>query len=604
MGLYSPIGNTFGVRVEQLLETSSDYDKYHAKLNKKLQKIRHRLDLVVKDTKRYSSKHKYGDISQEDFNKNPLFAALFLVHSERDLAFVESIKLKARERGKLKKSESKLLTTRLKKIQKYNDKLLELTKDEKYWSTRLQYLIFSSLSTVEYLVFGKHAKRKESQKISTNLAFSFAGLSLLHDKKLLHSSVIENIKARYEYTLKQHASNVISSIDIQNFINSTIANARDSSKDNEIVKLLIDNGYQISQTLKGTNQENVSTTTKIPTSINWRAFVAKIGDIEVAELIHAAKSIKSKNVTAYEEQLNKWQAALAKHNHYIDNKDEHLDAMDVDDEDNDEYDQILLAYIKYHILLASILRDNYLFIQLMKQWYGMISSGSASFSSKLNKYNEIERIVKNLSKFLQDTMEVPGIYSDDDLLAELELMKTYYNSTLASSCLAQLYQTKGKYLDSLALHVHAQHELKDKLHIVGELNQIILSKDILSKHKIETLQNSIVSSWNSVIALAEYEKKMNAQDYSSKFDPTVIEKVSANKQINPQDVKLKNLFPMRPKVRPVSAKPTLFDLAFNYLSYEDEPASKGHVEQPKQEQPKVEEQAPKQRKFLGIFGRS
>lgn len=111
MTYYSPLAATYGVRVDQFLETAQDFTKYHAKLNTKLQKLRRRCRITTKDTKHYSSKEKYSKITSEDYDtKNKLFGALVLLHAERDLAFAEELKLKAHARGAktLKKSEKKL----------------------------------------------------------------------------------------------------------------------------------------------------------------------------------------------------------------------------------------------------------------------------------------------------------------------------------------------------------------------------------------------------------------------------------------------------------------------------------------------------------------
>ncbi|CCH58029.1 hypothetical protein TBLA_0A02290 [Henningerozyma blattae CBS 6284] len=603
---FSPLGATFGVRVDQLMETSKDYFKYHDKLNRKLQKLRHRFSLTTKDTKKYSAKCKYPEFSSKDFEKDPLAGTLVLLHSERDLALVETLKLRARERGHLKKSEKKVLSTRLKKIQKTNEKLLNMSVNEKIWSIRIQYLIYSKLAHVEYLLYGKYSKTNKQGLISNLLALSFAALLHLEQLNLLDSTLVEWIKSRYEYTLKQHAQGVFSSIDVLNFIKKQVS---ETNKDDELVQLLLNNGYDT--TLPSNVQESTKSK-NIPTEINWRAFTAKIRDMSVAESINTAKTLKVKNITDYDSKLLKWQLALERQESYINNHDESNDDMDVDEEE--EFDQILLAYIKYNILSTSISRDNFLFIQLLKQWSNL-STSSTSFASKLNKFKEIERIVKNLSKFLQDIMELPGVYSDDDLLAQLDLAKTYYQCYLSSVCLGQLYQTKGKYLDSLALHVDAQQKIDSKLKTAGDFQEIIVSKDLLSQKKLDILRNSIKDSWNSIIALAEYEKKMNQPHADSKYKPSIIESVSANRVIKPTDIKLDNLFPVRPKLKPTGAKPTLFDLAFNYLSYEDESA-KCHIEKSpnrsstssitqneNQESSAKGDEPAKPRRFLGLFGR-
>lgn len=118
MPIFSPINATYGVRVEQILETDQDFVKYHDKLNRKLQKLRHRCQGVTKDTKKYSEKEKFSKITSDNYDKqSKLYGVLYLLQVERDLSLVETLKLRGRQRGKLKRPERKVIQTRLKKLQ-------------------------------------------------------------------------------------------------------------------------------------------------------------------------------------------------------------------------------------------------------------------------------------------------------------------------------------------------------------------------------------------------------------------------------------------------------------------------------------------------------
>lgn len=596
-GIYSPIEATYGVRVDQILETDVDFCKYHDKLNKKLQKLRHRCGLVTKDTKNYAAKSKYEQISAEDFdNTNKLFGVLVLLHAERDMSFVEMLKLRARRRGKFKANEKKLVRTRLKKVVKTTQKLVDLTKNEAQWVTRLQFLIYSKLARAEYLLHGKQFKCKDSKNIANNLSLAFVALYHLEKLKFMQSSVVESLNARYEYNLKEHAGNVFSSVDLHNFITEQVVQARDNDND-ELASLLFENGYK--PIIKDVDMDGAEKDSA--NRIEWRSFEAKINDAQLAQMISNVHSMKIKVVSDYDTVLVKWQDILDKQELYIASKEG--DHEDMDEEDRRENEQILLAYIKYNSLFTSISRDNMVFTQLWNQWKLINNS---SIPIKITKFKEIERIVKNLIKYLKDVMELPGVYSDDQLMSQLELCGVYLQCKLNSGILSELYQTKGKYLQALALNVDSLNKLENVLEHVSDVNDIVVPGDILSKNKIQTLRDAIRTSWSSIVALAEYEKNLNIVSKTN-IELSMVERLDGAQRIKPAHVKLNNLFPLRPIVRPVASKPTLFDLAFNYIHYdgEDNLVPIEVEEQIKSSITSAEpdKQDTKKRGLFGLFGR-
>ncbi|GAV54594.1 hypothetical protein ZYGR_0AN00620 [Zygosaccharomyces rouxii] len=592
MGAYSPLLATYGVRVDQLLETAQDFVRYHEKLNKKLQKLRHKCQLTTRDTKKYQAKERYSKLTSEDYDENSkLYGVVVLLHAERDLALAEILKLRARQRGKLKKSERKVIGTRLKRAMQTSEKLAVLTKNEPQWTTRVQYLVYDKLARAEYLTHGKQQRHKDSKKISKELALSFAALKYLEKNSVITDSVVEFLHAKYEYTLKQHADRAFSSSELHNFVVEKVEQAHQDG--DEMVKLLVENGFK--------PQKQASEAGTSFKEIQWRAFTAKVYDPQVEELIAESKSVTVKGASDYDTKLLKWQQALEKQELRIASQDEDEE----DEADNQENDQILLAYIRYNALFTSVLRDNYLFGQLWQQWTKL----GTAMATRLTKCKEIERIVKNLQKYLQDIMELPGVYQDDELMEQLEISKLYFQLSYTSGCLGGLYQLKGRYLESLALHVDAHHKLEEKLTEVGEFRDILIPLEVLSNKKIESLQQLIKAGWKSVVSLAEYEKHLKAQGQTP-FQSTLIEKLDTGR-ITPSDIKLSNIFPLRPKLSPVPSKPTLFDLAFNYMDYANEDSGsvsswttqKSESVPPSNNGDDNNNSTSRKRGFLGLFGR-
>lgn len=596
MPIFSPINATYGVRVEQILETDQDFVKYHDKLNRKLQKLRHRCQGVTKDTKKYSEKEKFSKITSDNYDKqSKLYGVLYLLQVERDLSLVETLKLRGRQRGKLKRPERKVIQTRLKKVAKLVEGLVALTQNEQNYVTRLQYLIYSKLAKAEFILNGKlTTKKKAESDVAGLLALAFAGLQYLAEHNYISEDISSFIQSKYEYSLMQYAGNLVSNVRLQNFIIESLKSIGDKD---EIVKLLLNNGFKLDI------KEVDDTTTNSLTNINWRSFQAKITDREVSHLIELAESVEISKLSDYSSKLLYWEDALSKQEAVIANYDENESTENADIDDPQENNQILLSYVKYNKLMVNILRDNEICKELWQQW----DKSCSTLSAKVVKYKELERITSNLSVFLHEVMELPGIYSDDELMYQLELLDLHYKTLLSSKALAYLYQSRGKYREALALHVRSFQELNSKLEQdMLYSNDEILPNSLFDKLDIEKNQSNIKAAWTGVIALAGYQKSLETTG-KSKYKLSVIEKISNQKEIEASDVNISNLFPLTPHMQPVGAKPTLFDLAFNYIQYEkfeqrniteNKPAEKQSSEPENHK-----EEQPKKRGFLGLFGR-
>ncbi|CCK69830.1 signal recognition particle subunit SRP68 KNAG_0D00780 [Huiozyma naganishii CBS 8797] len=600
MGVFSPINATFGVRADQLLESDADFQRYHGKLNRKLQKLRSRLHLTTRDTKKYALREKYTKITANEYDKkNKLFGVLMLLHAERDLALCEVYKLRSRQRNKLKKSEAKVVATRLKKAVKTSQRLVELTHNEAQWITRSQFLVYAKLAKIEYLLYAKKSKHKDSEEISRQLSLVFAALNRLKSEGHLPEELYESIRQKYEYTLTQHAGNLLTSNELSKFINTAVL----QNKDDELVALLLANDYTVEDpALEVAAEDAVESVTEV----NWRSFNCKITDNHLTKLMQDAKLVDEyASAAEFDNHSLNWQEALA----FQRNRMSHMD-----DDDNDENEQILLAYIKYQAIFISVLRENSLFNDLWMQWTRL----GTSVSTRLVKSKELERIVNNLQKYLHDIAELPGVYSDDQLLSEFELYKVYLLSYLNAGCLAHMYRANGQYLEALALYVDAYKILDAKIAEIENWDSLVLPESLLSKDLIDELLAMIKTDISSVIALAEYEKELQgklATGKRAKYQRTVIEKIDHD-CISVTDARIKNLFPLRPILRPAGAKATLFDLAFNYINYAEETVTTTSLEdegsEPHRagvdasEEIEVDEKPQptgKKRGFLGLFGR-
>ncbi|CEP62510.1 signal recognition particle subunit SRP68 LALA0_S05e07250g [Lachancea lanzarotensis] len=588
---YSPLGATYGVRVDQFLETAEDYDKYHAKLNRKLQKLRHHCQLTVKDTKRYSLKEKYSKVTQADYDtKNKLLGTLNLLHAERDLALGETLRLRSRQRGSLKKSEGKVVGTRLKKAFQTCTRLVELTANEQNPYTRAEYLIYYKLAIVSHLSFGKHSRTKRAAsagQVARELSLAFSALQFLQKSEILSAVIVDSITSRFDYLLRQNASNGASS---SKALRRFVAKQVNDNAEDPLIALISQNGFE----MPSLSQESDSAASAAAvTTVQWRRFTAEVGDSKVAELIAEAKAIQTSDLSQFSEKLAKWQQALDLQQQVLEQKrdDDTADATGEDDE-------ILLTYIQYNSHFTTIERDDILFRKLWSQW--KLSSNKTK-NVRVTKVKEIERIVHNLTTYLQQVMELPGVYSDDTLTANLKLATVYYQVHLSVGCLASFYQSQHKYLEALALYVDGLKQLVSATEDTSFEDP--LPGDIVNATRLRELEDLTKTALKSVISLAEYEKVATPGEQAS-FEPSLVEKLG--KPIGPSDVNLSNLFPLRPVIRPVAAKPALFDLAFNYISYDGQPVEQDFDTESETASAQPGEQGqtegPKKKGIFGLFG--
>lgn len=629
MAVFSPLAATFGARGSLLLEGSSDYARYHAKLGRKLIKLRHRCQLITKlgnkskdkvsksaiNTKRSLKTRSLRAISSkrtinvEDYDKkSKLYGLLVLLECERDLALVETLKCRARSRGRFKRAERKWVRTRLRRALREAQRLVDLTVNEKQWRTRAQVLAYYLTIRAEYGLHGSARSRprrsrggERSTRIARDLSLVFALLKVLDDDPAIKvegqvassrtSAFFDSIRSQYEFELRNHAGGLVTQEDLHNFIVDNIRDILQKSGDEplitEMANLLVAHGLSL-------DRVNVS---KVDdhSHISWRSFNCVVRNQTVAQLIQEARALEFDNTeTSFDMRLLKWEEALSSLSKHT-KADEQLD----NDADDSENTQILSAYIQFQQKLTSLQRDIFFFERLWAQWQGI----GITSSIKLIKYNEIEKIINNICKWINDSMDLPGVYSDESLLKQLENAETYYKAHLKAACLSPLYQYNGKYMEALALSVNCYELTQD---LETEFSEI-LPVNVYSASKIRELRTSIESNIKSVAILASYESQLLSSSSKHHRESSMLEKLETADKIIPAEVNLKNLAPLRPKMQPVPSKPALFDMAFNYIKYDGN--EKTLKNEPKASFPTRGNEdttigpTKKRRGFLGLFGR-
>ncbi|SSD58460.1 uncharacterized protein SCODWIG_00221 [Saccharomycodes ludwigii] len=577
---YSPLRNTFGLRPDDFSYSSGkEFKKAHIKVNHKLIKLRHYCNVICKDTHNYTSK--LNKLAEEDhYAKNKkLIGALFLQLAERDLIYVESLRLRNKVSNK-----NKQVPTRLKKASKYTSKMIEITSSEKNWKTRLEYLIYDRLARIEY-----YLSRKNNSKFQSTLTVEFnkvlAALELLSsvnaDMDGNYSSIVEKIKLKYKF---------IST-------NGVTINLQDNKNEDEIIKILLEQGYVPSK--EGPEKNGNIDLLK---EVTWRSYTASIHNKNVAKYITEAMQLQETNDkrdhNTTKDSKNSSSLGISSIDEillYYNMAEEELNKS-MDPEDNS--DQILSTFIRYNRLFVLIKRDARMFDKLITQWNSKIKFIIRKHSTEKylqHKYGEIERISKGLTSYLSQVLALPGVYSDDELTSALNLAIAYYESSIESYCLATLYKIKGKHLESMALFTDALEKIKDS----NNNNNIEIPCGIISNENVQDLINFTEQGCESVKNLALYAEKLQRKAGNIKFEGTVAENIHI---VDPSITKLHNLFPLKPIVKPVMAKPTLYDLAFNYIGLDNVPTKTQHQEKEKiSNDSKNVNNENKKKSFFGLF---
>ncbi|KAL6942444.1 hypothetical protein ACO0QE_003619 [Hanseniaspora vineae] len=602
---YSPLSQTFGSRPDDFsYSAGSDFRKSHLKLNHKLVKLRQYCHVLNKNTKSYDSS-KLGQFSAETYAKeNKLQGALVLHLIERDLVYVESLRLNHRV-GK----KNQRVNTRLKKASKYAAQLKQLVKLEKVWQTKLEYLVYSQLATIEYYSATSKKSGVSESEISLRYFKVLMGLDLLlQDRRAKHTDedykfyegIVEKIKDKYRYI--PLPSTVHNKKDVAKLLSQSKKN---SDKACQIFQILNLNNYNPNYYFLGVTSEAMKDKKYIKT-VEWRSFKADVNDEDLAKhLTNALNLQKKKHIKTKQNVNNNVDASSQNDNELYDEMlmnyslaEEHHQKI-MDPEDNT--DQILSTFISYNKLFVMIQRDALIFENLLKSWNTAATSGKIRYQDIGEIYAKLEKIANNLSATLTQVTALPGVYSDDDLLGNLHLSAAFYKSSLYAYCLAPLYKIKGQYVESMALLNHSLKALNE-CHPFN--SSLALPGNIVNGRKVASLKKNIELACLDVESLAIYQQKLRtkaSQNCKYNNGMTLLE---SGFKLSPSVIELNSLFPLKPTIKPVMAKPTLFDLAYNYIEFNSPQATTA----PKEIESKTEltepmkAELPAQKKgFLGFF---
>jgi signal recognition particle subunit SRP68 len=535
----SPLNLTFGARNSAFLQSADDFRKQRVKVTRRIHKLRTYLNIQVKNTRNYKS----SQITKENYNGSHKYYLLSLLSAERDYLYALEIRSLIDLNSSTNiKSKQKLLTTRLKRGLQAINNLADISEAEPDFTKRLEILVLRELINAHYSINVKRWK-------AAIQSYSIARVSLQYleqaedssESNVLYKDIIEETIDE-PFKLAIYRDSKKSTIDLTEYSKKIVD---ETAMSHEIYKLISSKDAEF---LKPALESELSK------EISWRSYEAQVKDETTAKLLSRASKIELSSIESYDKALSLWQEALENHSSYI--------ARSVQD-DEEQDDQILLAFIKYNSLLTRIRRDETLL-------------------SKNKK--ESLRILDTIDSTIQEILELPGVYSDDELFQNLQFLAKYYQS-YKLNILGLHFFTIKEYSKTLLLSAKALDLLQSSEFTIDLGN--FISNDDVSK-----LVGQISSLKQNSHVLAQIES-------------TLPKDKSISDDINKFHNSYHNIVNL--KLEPIPIKPVLFDVAYNYVSYTKDavPVQKHVSSSANTDSDSASENIDAQKKkgFFGLFGR-
>lgn len=568
MSLTSPLGSTYGARLNAYLTTFEDFRKHRKRLNKSLLKLRHDLGLITRDTRNYKEKEKTSTISAENYDSDPRYGLLLLLLAERDSLYASEIKSLLEISGEKLSSYKRLMVSKLKKAVGTNQKLLAATANEPNDLKKLEFFVFAALGHGIYAV----NKKQWSQAI---YAYSVArcGLELLGAQL----SELEN-ELQFNKTLLDDLLDTVVdpslnlAVSQEQFTESTSdlrTVARKHCHDATVAYLApaVSLISSIDQSFVEEPQEE-----EISKSVTWRDHEAQIYNDELS--VKIVKLTKTNwrlfaEPNDYDSLYSRWSALVDIHSADLaKNRDE-------DDVDKVQDGAVLLTYLKYNMLFTRLKRDLLVIDQLASQAASIVAK-------KLHCNRDVLRLYNAVISTIDELKDLPGVYNDEDLFDSLENMGRFF-TVKRSVVVADSYAIASKFPEALKIYAQVERTFD----VSGDFYKVDeFPYEVTSNTQAKALSSSIGQRRAKIQGLAQFHRENSS-------DPTrvVVDDVYKFPVTGSSIDKITNVV-HKGKLTPVLSKAVLFDVAFNYISYR----SSGETT--------VEESDEKKKSgFFGIFGR-
>lgn len=521
----TPLESTYGARLNAYLTTPEDYRKYRHHVGRKIVSLRRDLSLVHRDTRSYSDKA--AELGASDLKKEPKSGLLLLLLVERDVLYALELKALLEMTGG--KQHKKLLSTRLKRASLKVQRLLEMTTGDASVNGH-EYLVYAALT---HGLFAFNKKRWRAARHAYSVARCGLEQLRLARRAVFIDDLLDTI---VDPSLKLAQSQ----IDDSELAAGMYSVAGKHLHDKDVAALA-----------KCVEQSALSSFEPIKVApknrrLVWLSHTATVHNDYVARGIKRAQGLKK---LLFQARIARWQELVDMHEMDVERN------QDNDDEAEAQDDAIILAFLRYNLLLAKL--QSYLHepAQVSQKWNLVIDTAS-------------------------EIAELPGVHNDENLADTFHSLIEVYKARKCQEY-AKLYAERGMYAEAFKLYKHARVEPKEyKARVLGLTN---MSMESMNERSEKGAQECRV--------MAQYTRS------SPQFVLDDIEKLPIGLQALDRITNVGTT-----QLQPILSKPVLFDLAYNYIGYGKKAEAK--VENSAAEtKPVTEEKKEKQtEEKKGLFG--
>lgn len=591
-----PLNITLGARMSNYLSSSEDYHKQRKRLNKRLLKLRHELDLITSDTKDYQKKEKISKISYVDYEKDERFGLVLLLTAERDILYSLEIKSLLEISNDNASSYKNLMISRIKKSLLSSKKLLDVTGNEKDDTKKIEYYIYASLIQGNLSI-----NKKQWQSAISAFSIARCALDFLYAQNETRMDVDEEQDESEQFnktlineiidTVVDPSLNLAVSQDESTHSTTTDLKtvSRKHCRDGKLAYL--QPVIAIIEKIDPEFVSEVSSSTKLIESIQWRDHEANLYNDELALKIMKLTNDDETNwknfndANQYDLLLTGWSELLGIHTNDLEK------GKDEDDLEKVQHRAIVLTYINYNLLFTRLKRDLLIIDQLS------LESKTAFTLKKLEINKDIVRLYGTIITTTQEIKDLPGVYNDEDLYDSLDNLEKFFTAK-KSIVLGESFALTNKFPESLKVFDHVDKTLSsnDKFYKIE-----LFPYNVSSNEDFVHFKKQLPSKILEVQTLAQFSVELSKDLNQSKY---VIENM--NKYPNSNDM-LDNVVNISevPSIAPVLCKPVLFDIGFNYINYGMGRSSSYNSSNPGPISAEEQDDASKKRSgFFGMFGRS
>jgi signal recognition particle subunit SRP68 len=552
-----PLANTYGVRSDLFLQSADDYHRQRHRVNKKLKKLRRDLKIITKDTKNYQTKNKISTIVSENYDMDPLFGDVLLYQIERDLLYAQETRLLLDVHTS--KSKKKFLISKYKKALKNAKNLLEVISNEENDLKILEILTYTAI--IEGLLSISRKKYNIAlyafsiARCSLNFLYNYQNLPIEFTKELYYNIIDLIVDPALQVAALQTKSSKIS--DLNEVSKEQVFNS----------KHLIPYLEKVIKIISKTNETYITpsneNTIQLIKEINWGSYTASIKSDDLSLLImkinDELEKINYSNYESYDLALNLYQDAINLQFQEMERNG------DNDDDFENQEQHIILTYLKYNYMLLRIKRD-YKILEDEDEFESKLINDSKQ--KRFEIWKKCFKLNDNILNSLIEIQELPGISNNDEIMNFLNTLETYFKIQNYIR-LSHAHLAFNKYVNALAL-IYKSNELMNDVKLFNDNNNNNNNNNnedhLPNNEKLEKLRLIINEEKSKLFVLASYFKESETSlTVGSNY---IIDNISKFPELSSSEL-LKHVAPLNIDFQPVNVKPVLFDIAYNYIGYDN-----------------------------------